>query len=65
MKVRRSSMKAEMDTLEARKATLTSKLATAPLDRPDFLPSISSLYARKVAQLSEALKPPGRPAGSG
>ncbi|MBT1159632.1 recombinase family protein [Aminobacter anthyllidis] len=52
------SMKAEMDALEARKADLTNQLAAAPQDKPDLLPSISSLYARKVAQLTEALNHP-------
>ncbi|CAI2931913.1 Resolvase domain [Aminobacter niigataensis] len=52
------SMKAEMDALELRKVDLTSQLAAAPQDKPDLLPSISSLYARKVAQLTEALNHP-------
>ncbi|XUX13311.1 DNA resolvase (plasmid) [Aminobacter sp. BA135] len=52
------SMKAEMDALELRKADLMNQLAAAPKDKPDLLPSISSLYARKVAHLTEALNHP-------
>ena len=52
------SMKAEMDRLETRKAELTDLLATTPQDRPDLLPSVAELYARKVARLTEALNHP-------
>src|SRR5690606_10072135 len=38
------SMKAEMDTLEARKVELTELLAEAPQDTPDILPSTSTIY---------------------
>ncbi|MGF7009148.1 hypothetical protein J2X50_004662 [Aminobacter sp. BE322] len=37
-----------MDALEARKTTLTNQLAAAAQDKPELLPSISSVYARKV-----------------
>ncbi|WP_323009813.1 recombinase family protein, partial [Paracoccus sp. (in: a-proteobacteria)] len=49
------SMKAEMDTLEARKGELTALLAGAPADTPDILPSASAIYAKKVAALTKAL----------
>ncbi|KAB2678460.1 recombinase family protein [Brucella tritici] len=49
------SMKAEMDTLEARKAELNTLLADAPEDTPDILPSASAIYAKKVSALAKAL----------
>jgi DNA invertase Pin-like site-specific DNA recombinase len=49
------SMKAEMDTLEARKAELTELLADAPEDTPDILPSASAIYAKKVSALTKGL----------
>ncbi|MDH6234757.1 hypothetical protein M2281_005378 [Mesorhizobium soli] len=51
-----ASMKAEMDRLEARKAELVDLLATTQQDSPDLLSSISAVYAKKVAQLTEALR---------
>ena len=52
------SMKAEMDTLEARKAELASLLADVPDAVPDQLPSASAVYARKVGRLTDALNCP-------
>lgn len=49
------SMKAEMDTLEARKTELNSLLADVPEDTPDILPSASAIYAKKVSALTKAL----------
>ncbi|MBM6398655.1 recombinase family protein, partial [Ochrobactrum anthropi] len=49
------SMKAEMDTLEARKTELNTLLADAPEDTPDILPSASAIYAKKVSDLTKAL----------
>lgn len=49
------SMKADMDTLEARKAELNTLLADAPEDTPDILPSASAIYAKKVSALTKAL----------
>ncbi len=49
------SMKAEMDTLEARKIELTELLAEAPQDTADILPSASAIYAKKVSALTKAL----------
>ena len=49
------SMKAEMDTLEARKTELNTLLADAPEDIPDILPSASAIYAKKVSDLTKAL----------
>ena len=49
------SMKAEMDTLEARKTELNTRLADAPEDTPDILPSASAIYAKKVSALTKAL----------
>ena len=48
-------MKAEMDTLEARKTELNTLLADAPEDTPDILPSASAIYANKVSALTKAL----------
>lgn len=50
-----TSMKGEMDTLEARKEELTALLAGAPVDAPHILPSASAIYAKKVSALTEAL----------
>ncbi|MCP1222329.1 recombinase family protein [Acetobacter orientalis] len=52
------SMKAEMDTLEARKAELASLLSDVSDDVPDLLPSASAIYARKVSRLTDALNRP-------
>ncbi|RJL07393.1 recombinase family protein [Paracoccus aestuarii] len=52
------SMKGEMTALEARKAELTSLLADVPQDMPDILPAASSIYARKVQELTDALGDP-------
>ncbi|CUX03377.1 Resolvase domain protein [Agrobacterium fabacearum S56] len=49
------SMKAEMDTLEARKTELDTLLSGAPEDTPDILPSASAIYATKVSALTQAL----------
>ena len=49
------SMKAEMDTLEARKTELNTLLADAPEDTPDILPSASAIYTKKVSALTKAL----------
>ena len=49
------SMKAEMDTLEARKTELNALLADAPEDTPDILPSASAIYAKKVSALTKVL----------
>ena len=49
------SMKAEMDSLEARKTELNTLLADAPEDTPDILPSASAIYAKKVSDLTKAL----------
>ncbi len=49
------SMKAEMDTLEARKTELNTLLADAPEDKPDILPSASAIYPKKVSALTKAL----------
>src|SRR6185437_4910029 len=45
------SMKGEMDRLEARKAELTALFADARDDTPDFLPSASAIYAKKITAL--------------
>ena len=52
------SMKQKMTGLEARKAELTALLADAPLDTPDLLPSAATIYASKIANLTEALNQP-------
>ncbi|MFN3225838.1 MAG: recombinase family protein [Hyphomicrobiales bacterium] len=52
------SMKSEMDMLEARKTELTTLLADAPEDKPDLLPTASTIYAKKVAKLTTALNRP-------
>ncbi|WP_342354330.1 recombinase family protein [Paracoccus siganidrum] len=52
------SMKGEMDKLEARKAELTDLLQNVPQDQPDILPAAAQIYARRVAELSEALNHP-------
>ncbi|CAH1654888.1 Resolvase domain protein [Hyphomicrobiales bacterium] len=49
------SMKAEMDTLEARKTELNTLLADAQEDTPDILPSASAIYTKKVSDLTKAL----------
>jgi hypothetical protein len=52
------SMKEKMTALEARKVELTSLLADAPKDKPDLLPTASTIYAKKVAKLTQALNRP-------
>ncbi|WP_375551362.1 recombinase family protein [Rhodophyticola porphyridii] len=52
------SMKGEMTTLETRKAELSSLLADAPEEKPDLLPTASTIYAKKVAKLTQALNRP-------
>jgi len=52
------SMKGEMTALEARKAELAALLADAPEDKPDLLPTASTIYAKKVANLTQALNRP-------
>ncbi|WP_336814451.1 recombinase family protein [Bosea sp. MMO-172] len=52
------SMKQKMTVLEARKAELTALLADAPVDAPDLLPSAATIYASKIAKLTEALNQP-------
>ncbi|WP_421407399.1 DNA resolvase [Agrobacterium tumefaciens] len=49
------SMKAEMDTLEARKTELSTLLADTPEDTSDILPSASAIHAKKVSALTKAL----------
>ena len=49
------SMKQKMTGLEARKAELTALLADATADKPDLLPNAATIYARKIAKLTEAL----------
>jgi len=54
------SMKGRMDELEARRADLEAKLASAPDDQlPDVLPNIADVYRRKIEHLSESLSQPG------
>jgi len=51
-----------LDVLDSRKAELSALLADAPADNPDMLPSASPLYAKKVANLTEASsRPEDRP----
>ena len=52
------SMKGEMTALENRKAELAALLAHAPEDKPDLLPTASTIYAQKVAKLTLALNCP-------
>ena len=52
------SMKGEMTALENRKAELAALLADAPEDKPDLLPTASTIYAKKVAKLTQALNRP-------
>ena len=52
------SMKEKMTGLETRKAELTSLLADTPEDKPDLLPTASTIYAKKVAKLTQALNRP-------
>jgi len=53
------SMKQKMTGLEARKQELTALLADTPADKPDLLPNAATIYARKVARLTEALNQSG------
>ncbi|WP_366927449.1 recombinase family protein [Martelella sp.] len=52
------SMKEKMTKLEARKAELAALLADAPENKPDLLPTASTIYAKKVAKLTQALNRP-------
>ena len=52
------SMKEKMTALESRKAELAALLADAPEDKPDLLPTASTIYAKKVAKLAQALNRP-------
>lgn len=52
------SMKAEMDTLEARKKELSALLVDVPSDVPDMLARAAVIYASKVATLTHALNRP-------
>ncbi|WP_230720317.1 hypothetical protein [Martelella mediterranea] len=52
------SMKGEMTALENRKAELAALLADAPENKPDLLPTASTIYAKKVAKLTQALNRP-------
>ncbi|MDO5622616.1 MAG: hypothetical protein Q4G24_14240 [Paracoccus sp. (in: a-proteobacteria)] len=47
-----------MTGLEARKAELASQLNAIPENKPALLPVASGIYAKKVAQLTEALNHP-------
>lgn len=49
------SMKEKMTGIETRRAELTSLLAEAPEDKLDLLPMASTIYAKKVAKLTQAL----------
>lgn len=53
------SMKEKMTELEARKEELAPLVAGAIADTPDLLPSAATIYARKVAILTEALNQRG------
>ncbi|MFD2029612.1 hypothetical protein ACFSKM_03340 [Ancylobacter dichloromethanicus] len=52
------SMKAEMDTSEARKNELSKLLVDVPNDVPDMLARAVAIYASKVATLTHALNRP-------
>ncbi|MHB2264578.1 recombinase family protein [Aliihoeflea sp. PC F10.4] len=53
------SMKEKMSGLEARKVELSELVAELPADlSPDILPSVSAIYAQRVAELTEALNNP-------
>ena len=53
------SMKAKMDDLEARKATLEAEVLAAPDEQPVLLhPGLSEVYRNQVANLAEALNAP-------
>jgi len=53
------SMKAKMDALEAERAELEAKLAALPEPEPVAIhPGLAETYARKVADLAEALNDP-------
>ena len=52
------SMKAEMDTLEARKKELSALLVDVPNDVPDMLARAAVIHASKVASLTHALNRP-------
>jgi hypothetical protein len=53
------SMKAKMDTLEAERTELEAKLAALPETEPVAIhPGLAETYARKVADLAEALNDP-------
>ncbi len=50
-----SSMKAEMERLEARKSEIEQTLATAEIPPPLLHPSLAEVYRHKIASLAEAL----------
>lgn len=50
------SMKAEMDTLEARKAELTDLLANAEDPPPLLHPSMAEIYRQRISALYESLQ---------
>lgn len=52
------SMKAEMDTSEARKKELSELLVDVPNDVPDMLARAAAIYASKVATLAHVLNRP-------
>ena len=52
------TLKDRITQLEARKAELTTLLASTPEDKPDILPNAAQLYAKKIARLTEALNRP-------
>jgi len=53
------TIKDEMIALEGRKAALTKELAAAPEEQPFLIPSMATLYRKKVAELKEALNAEG------
>lgn len=59
------SIKEKMTGLEARKAELTEKLATADEPPPLLHPSMAALYAQRIAELSENLPAGGQPRAGG
>ncbi len=52
------TLRARMDTLEARRAELTRTIASAPAPAPLLHPNLAELYRRKVAALTGALADP-------
>ncbi|CDX20211.1 hypothetical protein MPL3356_310040 [Mesorhizobium plurifarium] len=49
------SMKARMEDLERQKAEISARLAVAPTNAPDLHPNITTLYRKRVEQLTQAL----------